>query len=72
MLVAPAGTPVSVIARLHQEVVTSLNSAEAKERIAALGAKSVGNTPIEATQHLRDELARWAKVAKEASIKPVD
>jgi tripartite-type tricarboxylate transporter receptor subunit TctC len=72
MLVAPAGTPASIIARLHQEVVKSLGSTEARERIAALGATSVGNTPTEAAQHLRNELTRWAKVAKEAGIKPVD
>jgi len=50
MLVAPAATPAAVIAKLHQEVVKSLNSAEAKVRIAALGATSVGNTPTQAAQ----------------------
>jgi tripartite-type tricarboxylate transporter receptor subunit TctC len=72
MLVAPAGTPPAIIARLHQEAVKSLNSAEARERIAALGATAIGGTPTQAAQFLKTELTRWAKVAREAGIKPVD
>ena len=45
---------------------------EAKERIMGLGAEPVGSTPREAAAFLKNEIARWAKVSKEARIPLVD
>ena len=67
-LVAPAGTPAPVVDRLHAEIVKVLGSADVREKIAALGAEPVGNTPAEFTAMQRAEAARWAKLAREANI----
>jgi tripartite-type tricarboxylate transporter receptor subunit TctC len=67
-LVAPAGTPATVVDRLHAEIVKVLGSADVREKIAALGAEPVGNTPAEFTAMQRAEAARWAKLAREANI----
>jgi len=67
-LVAPAGTPATVVDRLHAEIVKVLGSADVREKIAALGAEPVGNTPVEFTAMQRAEAARWAKLAREANI----
>jgi tripartite-type tricarboxylate transporter receptor subunit TctC len=67
-LVAPAGTPAAVVDRLHAEIVKVLGSADVREKIAALGAEPVGNTPAEFTAMQRAEAARWAKLAREANI----
>ena len=67
-LVAPARTPAPVVDRLHAEIVKVLGSADVREKIAALGAEPVGNTPAEFTAMQRAEAARWAKLAREANI----
>ena len=67
-LVAPAGTPASIVDRLHQEIGKALAEPDVRERIAGLGAKPVGNTPAEFAAMQRAEAARWAKLAREANI----
>ena len=68
-LVAPAGTPATVVDRLHAEIVKVLGSADVREKIAALGAEPVGNTPAEFAAMQRAEAARWAALAREANIR---
>jgi tripartite-type tricarboxylate transporter receptor subunit TctC len=65
-LLAPAGTPKSVIARLHGETVKLLTSSEVKERMAADGAEPVSSTPQELAAYLNSEMARWAKVIRQS------
>ena len=72
VLVVPAGTPSMVIERLHKEVVKVLAEPEIKDRLASLGAESVGSNPKEATEFVKSELARWAKIIKQAGIQPID
>jgi tripartite-type tricarboxylate transporter receptor subunit TctC len=72
ILVAPARTPAVIIDRLQGELVKAMQDPEAKERIMALGAEPVGSTPREAAAFLKNEIARWAKVSKEARIPLVD
>ena len=67
-LVAPAGTPLAVIDRLHAEIVRALAEPDVRERIAGLGAEPVGNSPAEFAAMQRAEAARWTRVAKEANI----
>ncbi len=66
---APAGTPQPIIERLNREINASMNTADAKRRLAALGLATVGNTPAQAAQLTLDEIARWAVVIKSAGIK---
>ena len=68
-LVAPAGTPADVVARLHQEVVRILKNPEVVERILATGAEVIANTPEEFTANLRAEYQRIGRFIQEAGIR---
>lgn len=72
IIVVPARTPAAIIDRLQAELVKAMQIPEAKERIKELGAEPVGSTPREAAAFLKNEIARWAKVSKEARIPLVD
>jgi tripartite-type tricarboxylate transporter receptor subunit TctC len=68
-IVAVTGTPPEIVARLHAEVAKILHSPEVKQRMAALGAEPVGNTPDEFGTFIKAEMARWGKVIKEKGIR---
>jgi tripartite-type tricarboxylate transporter receptor subunit TctC len=68
-VLAPAGTPPAVIARLHREFVGLLQRPEIREQISRTGADPVGNTPEEFAAYIRSEITRWSKVVKAAKIK---
>jgi tripartite-type tricarboxylate transporter receptor subunit TctC len=69
-LVAPAGTPGPVIARLHDVTAKSLAKPEVKARFGSLGTDVAPMNPGELGGFIRSEIAKWAKMAKEAGIKP--
>ncbi len=68
-LLAPAGTPKDVVARLHAAAVKALNSPAVKERMHKLGAETVGNTPDEFRRLLESEQKLWAKAVKDSGAK---
>ncbi len=68
-LTAPARTPKEVIARLNADVIKVVRSAELAERLKGEGSDPVGNSPAQYAAFLRDEIAKWAKVIKQAGIK---
>jgi tripartite-type tricarboxylate transporter receptor subunit TctC len=67
-MVAPAGTPAPVIARLHGEAVKALHSDEMKEKLALDGAQPVGSSPAELAALIKSELEKWSRVARAAEI----
>ena len=69
-LLAPAGTPPAIVARLNAEALRSLRSDEMKERLAADGAEPQGSTPEEFGALIRSELDKWTRVARAAGIEP--
>jgi tripartite-type tricarboxylate transporter receptor subunit TctC len=69
-LVAPAGTPPEIIARLHAEATKALETQEMKDKLAGDGAEPVGTTPAEFAAHIKGELEKWAGVARAAHIEP--
>lgn len=69
-LMAPAGTPKDIVARLHKGVVFALQDATVKERFQASGADPVGNSPEEFAAVIRNDMAKWGKVVKAAGLKP--
>jgi len=69
-ILAPAGTPVEIVNRLHREVVRVLATPEMRERFTADGAEPVGSTPEEFLAYIRSETAKWSGVIKQAGIKP--
>ena len=68
-LVAPAGTPKDVIARLNQAFVAALNSPETKARFAALLAEPVPTTPEQFGTFMKDEMAKYEKAVKASGAK---
>jgi tripartite-type tricarboxylate transporter receptor subunit TctC len=68
-LIAPAGTPVEIIDKLHDETVKTLAMAETRKKFAELGLEPVGNTPAEFSALIKKETPEWAKVIKDAGIK---
>jgi tripartite-type tricarboxylate transporter receptor subunit TctC len=68
-LIAPAGTPPAVIARLHAEIAKIMRAEEMKAKFADLGADAIGSTPDELAAFLRSEMKKWAEVVKAANIK---
>jgi tripartite-type tricarboxylate transporter receptor subunit TctC len=72
MLLAPATLPPAVLAKIHRDTVAGLKQPDAVKILGSEGAELVLNTPAEASALLKSELARWAKVVKEANVKPED
>ncbi len=68
-LLAPAGTPKSVIARLNTEVVAALNSPEIKEQFTRSGSATAASTPAAFDAVIRRDFDMWARVIKGAGIK---
>ena len=68
-IVAPLGTPASVVNRFNQEINAALKSPEVIERLRRAFAFPEGGTPEEFTKFLADEGTRWTKLVKDANIK---
>jgi len=68
-LLAPAGTPKAVIARLNGEVVAALNDADMKEQFTRSGSTAAASTPAAFDAVIKRDHAMWARVIKDAGIK---
>lgn len=68
-LMAPAGTPDAIVAKLRAGVIAATNAPEAKAALQAQGARPVGNTPAELSAVIAADTARWGKVIRDANIK---
>jgi tripartite-type tricarboxylate transporter receptor subunit TctC len=68
-LVAPAGTPADVVAKLNQAFVAALNTPETKTRFASLLAEPVANTPEQFGAFMKNELVKYEKVVKATGAK---
>jgi tripartite-type tricarboxylate transporter receptor subunit TctC len=67
-ILAPAGTPAPIVARLNAEVNRVLALPEVRQRLAKEGAAPVGNAPAQFEEQIRRELAHWRTVARDARI----
>ncbi len=68
-IVAPAGTPPAIVARLHKEIVAALRTPVMRERFAKSGARPVGNSPDEFAAQIRTERVKWGEIIRAAKIK---
>jgi tripartite-type tricarboxylate transporter receptor subunit TctC len=68
-LLAPAGTPRDIVAKINGEVAKWIASTDAKDKLAAQGANAAGGTPEDFAKHIQTETAKWAKVVKESGAK---
>ena len=69
MMLAPAGVPREIIARLNSELVKAVHTPQVKERFAALGTEPVGNSAEACGEFLRAEIAKWTKVVRASGAK---
>jgi len=65
----PAGMPAPIVKRLHAETVRALVNPEVKEKLSRIGVDVIASTPEEFSTFLRNEMAKWSKVVKEAKLK---
>ncbi len=68
-VVAPAGTPSSVITRLSAEFDRIVHEPETEKRFAAIGAEPVGGSPATLAALIRNDIPKWIRVAKQAGIR---
>jgi len=69
-LLAPAGTPKDVVAKLNTEVNKALAAPDVKEKLAAAGVEPAGGSAAQFSAFIQSEMQRWAKVAQAAGVLP--
>ena len=69
-LLAPAGTPKDVVAKINAEVVKALAAPDVREALAKAGIEPAGGSPAQFDDFIRAEMTRWAKVAQAAGLQP--
>jgi tripartite-type tricarboxylate transporter receptor subunit TctC len=69
-LLAPAGTPRSIIDRLNSEIVAILAEPEVRAQLERQGTMPAPSTPDEFTTLIHTDIAKWARVVSEAGIQP--
>ena len=65
----PAGSPKAIVDKLNADTVRALADPDVKKRFADLGVEAVSSTPEQFAAFIRDEMAKYAKLIKEANIK---
>lgn len=65
----PANTPPALVDKMNKALLNSLEKTEIKQRLANIGAESVGSSPAEMKQHLSTETTRWGDLIKEIGIR---
>jgi len=66
----PRGVPKAIVARLNAALVAIVQMPDTRERFAALNLEPVGSSPEQFAQFLKDDLEKYARIAKAAGIKP--
>jgi tripartite-type tricarboxylate transporter receptor subunit TctC len=69
-VLAPAGTPKEVVAKLNAEINKALAAPEVREKMLAAGVEPAGGTPQQFAAFIQSEIEKWGKVAKVAGIQP--
>jgi tripartite-type tricarboxylate transporter receptor subunit TctC len=67
-MLAPAGTPREIVAKLNTELVRALSTSEMKAVLSNAAIEPIGSSPEELARFLKVELVKWAKVVKEANV----
>ncbi|NYT86734.1 Bug family tripartite tricarboxylate transporter substrate binding protein [Pollutimonas harenae] len=70
-ILAPAGTPTDIVAKLNAEIVKILDMPDVKKRLAGQGAKAVSNSPEEFASYIKAELKKWENVVKSSGFQPI-
>lgn len=70
-VLAPAKTAPAVISRLNKELVTILRMPDTQEKLSSEGGEVMPTTPDEAAAYIRNDVAKWSKLLRDANI-PVE
>ena len=68
-IMAPAGTPKDVVAKLNADIIKSLDSTEVKEIITRQGGEVTGSTPEQMAGYIRIDREKWGKIVRESGAK---
>jgi tripartite-type tricarboxylate transporter receptor subunit TctC len=68
-VLAPAGTPSAIVAKIHSDVVVALKTPEVSGRLRNDGAEAVGSTPAEFVDFIKAESTKWGGVVRKLGIK---
>lgn len=69
-MLAPAATPRDIVRRMSEEVTRIIRSEDIRARLEAMGVFAAGGTPEEMDAFVAAETTKWAKVIKDAGVKP--
>ena len=69
-ILLPRGAPREAIDLLYRETVRVIALSDIKQKLAAIGFEPIGSTPAEFDARIRTEVPKWAKLIREANIKP--
>jgi len=68
IVLAPSATPKEIVELLHREIARIIALPDIKQRLETLGFEPLASTPADSAARIRQELARWAKVVRDAKI----
>ena len=71
-LLAPAGTPQPILDKVREASLKVLADPEIRKKLAAMGLEPVGSTGAETRAAIAADIPKWAKVIKDAGIKPAN
>ncbi len=66
-VLAPAGTPQEIVARLSSEMIKIIHSPEFRMRMEQIGAEPIGNTPEQMAAQIRSDTDKFARLVKQAN-----
>ena len=69
-MVAPAATPPAIVAALNKIATEAMRDPAVREKLASQGAELIGDSPEHFRGFIQTEIAKWAKVIKDAGIEP--
>ena len=71
-IVGPASLPAPIVKRLNDEINRMLEAPDLRERLAGEALEPMPMSPDQFGQYIRDDIARWSKLAKERGIELTD
>jgi tripartite-type tricarboxylate transporter receptor subunit TctC len=69
-VLAPAGTPRDVIAKLNAEMNKALEAPDVRQKMLGAGIEPAGGTPQQFSDFMQSEILKWGSVAKTAGLQP--